>query len=113
MYNSDCGYTLKYVELNRKEEEERPWSERQSGIVFSGDRQTWALVSPSTRMQIRMAEYCESLGPGQACNTFVLHLLFIGAAVSNWRPYLAYMTHETNAQVRCSLWKTFLVIDIS
>ena len=98
----DCGYTLKYLEPNRKSDVNRPWSERQSCIAYFGTRGEWALISPSARMQIRMHEYCESLTLGQECHSFVLHLLFIGAAMSNWRPYLAYLTHETKEQVRLS-----------
>jgi hypothetical protein len=95
----DCGYTLKYVELNRRPKPDRPWSERQSCIIHTGSRQEWVLISPSTRMQICMDKYCKSLDSGHDYQSFVLHLMFIGAAMSNWRPYLAYLTKETKDQV--------------
>lgn len=95
----DCGYTLKYIEPARKPRQHWSWSERQSSILYNGRLQKWTLISPSTSMQLQLHRHVRRLEVGQICNSFTVHILFVGAAMTYWKPYLAYLTKETNEQV--------------
>ena len=94
-----CGYTLKYIEPTWRPKQTSSWSRRQSSVVYRGVDQHWVLISPSTSMQLKLHRYMQELCNAKSCNSFTVHILFIGAAMTYWKPYLAHLTKETNDQV--------------
>lgn len=112
----ECAFTLRYVDLSRQARETRPWAERQTTICSSckvlvrglGGRQwksKWLLLSASTAMQDRLDEYCRGTEE-EKIDPFKIYLILIHSASSNWPPYLAYLTEETNKKVGLSSSKT-------
>lgn len=95
-----CGYVLKYIEPDRNPRPHRIWAERQTSISYFGEADTWIFISPSVEMQLKLDARTSEISAGKPIPTFWLHLGFLNAATANWKPYLAYLTHETNEQVR-------------
>jgi uncharacterized membrane protein len=43
--------------------------------------------------------YLRTAGSMDDLNPFEIHLLLLDTAMANWRPYMVYLTAETNKQV--------------
>jgi hypothetical protein len=92
---------LRYVELNNRDEN-APWSVRQTAIYQkyrNPGASTWAFVAISQRAEERLDMYLRTAGSMDDLNPFEIHLLLLDTAMANWRPYMVYLTAETNKQV--------------
>ena len=103
MLFQECAYVLRYVELNHRGNEDAPWSLRQTAFYHrfekSSGTSSWVYVALSLRAQARLDAYLKATGNVAAFNPFELHLLLLDTAMANWRPYLVYLTAQTNNQV--------------
>jgi hypothetical protein len=50
-------------------------------------------------MQEYLDRYMRALKDDERENTFAIHLLFIEASMTNWQPYMEYLTKETREGV--------------
>jgi hypothetical protein len=95
-----CGYVLKYIELARHPKPYGIWAERQTSVSYFGQTDAWILVSPSVQMQLKLDAITSDKSTERREMSFSLHLGFLNAATANWKPYMAYLTLETNKQAR-------------
>jgi hypothetical protein len=97
------AYTMRYVEPSRRNNPTRPWAERQTTVYNTVDSDsgasTWLFVSAAVSMQTRMNQYMQNINKERFHDPFGIHLLLLDCALSNWRPYLAYLTKDTNDRV--------------
>jgi hypothetical protein len=99
-------YNLRYVEKNDRNRGNQ-WSLRQTGIYQRVDlkchRSTWILLQPSNYARKRLEENLKHQKKGSCSfeeNPMLLHILFLSAAESNWREYIADLQSQLDELVR-------------
>jgi hypothetical protein len=99
-------YNLRYVEKNDRNRGNQ-WSLRQTGVYQRVDlkchRSTWILLQPSNYVRKRLEENLKHQKKGSCSfeeNPMILHTLFLSAAESNWREYIADLQSQLDVLVR-------------
>ena len=90
---ADLCYNVRHFELHERDLED-PWSCRQSAIhqkyYFSAGCSNWIIVQPP-KLFLSTLEGIES---DKIVHPMGLHVLYIAAAMANWRSYLNYITEK-------------------
>jgi hypothetical protein len=98
----ECAYGLRYVELNHRQTNE-PWSIRQTVVYhkfLTGTRlSSWLMIAPSESTQLQWDRYLKSLRDVFKTNPFEFHIILLDAALSNWRPYIIFLTQSITREV--------------